>query len=328
MRLAALVDSPDHVCCRYRLRAFEPILNAHGHTITYVTNANNPARRIWGFRQLREFDVVILQRRLPSKAETWLLRRSAKRLIFDLDDAVWLRDSFSGKGFEDRKRAGRFHYLMSRVDAVVAGNAHLAEGCAAANAPSRVVIPTCVDVENYPSSAHSGPATQLVWIGSSSTLKGIEAMRPLWEQLGRELPALAMKVICDRFPQFESLRVVEVPWREATERAELASADIGVSWIPDDPWSRGKCGLKVLQSMAAGLPVVANRVGVHPEMIEHGETGFLADTPEEWTTAIRTLVENPPLRRVMGAKAREFVRRRYSVESGAAKWLELVGSPR
>ena len=80
--------------------------------------------------------------------------------------------------------------------------------------------------------------------------------------------------------------------------------------------------------MAAGLPVVANRVGVHPEMIVPGETGFLADTPEEWVTAIRTLVDNPPLRRVMGAKARELVRQRYSVEYGAAKWLELLGSAR
>ena len=76
------------------------------------------------------------------------------------------------------------------------------------------------------------------------------------------------------------MKVVFRPWSRETETAELAEGDIGIAYMPDDSWSLGKCGLKVLQYMAAGLPVVANPVGVHREMIVHGETGFLADTPE------------------------------------------------
>lgn len=326
MRLAALVDSTDHVCCRYRLRAFEPFFRKAGHDLTYLPDPRTITGRIRLIRRLGRFDAVILQRRLPPAWETWLLRRHAKRLIFDVDDAVWLRDSYSGKGFESRKRSGRFRYLMRRVDVVAAGNDYLAEAAALANAPGQCVIPTCVDVANYPTATHDAPTAKLVWIGSSSTLKGIEAVRPIWEEIGRTVAGVEMKIICDRFPKFDCMPVVEVPWREASERAELAASDIGVSWIPDDPWSRGKCGLKLLQSMAAGLPVVANRVGVHPEMIMVGETGYLADTPDDWTYAVRMLVANPRLRQEKGLNARNFVRRNFSVEVGAAAWLKLLDS--
>jgi glycosyltransferase involved in cell wall biosynthesis len=133
-------------------------------------------------------------------------------------------------------------------------------------------------------------------------------------------------LICDRFVHLPGLEIVDVPWSEATESAELAAADIGISWIPDDPWSRGKCGLKVLQYMAAGLPVITNPVGVHPEMVRHGETGYLVNSASEWVDAVRTLAHDPDLRRRMGAAGRRVVEERYSVEAGAGKWIELITS--
>jgi glycosyltransferase involved in cell wall biosynthesis len=133
-----------------------------------------------------------------------------------------------------------------------------------------------------------------------------------------------LKLICDRFFRLPSLPIVETPWADETEAAEIAAADIGISWVPDDPWSRGKCGLKILQYMAAGLPVVANPVGVHPEMVRHGETGFLASSESDWAEAIRTLAADPALRCEMGAAGRKLVEERYSVEVGARLWLNLI----
>jgi hypothetical protein len=155
-----------------------------------------------------------------------------------------------------------------------------------------------------------------VWVGSSSTLQGLELQRPLWGLIARELPDVRLRVICDRFPDLAPMQVVPVPWTEAREGEDLAAGDVGISWIPDDLWSRGKCGLKVLQYQASGLPVVANRVGVHPEMIDHGRTGLLADTPETWLAAVRSLAGDEALRRRMGEAARAQVGARYSV----AQW--------
>ena len=147
------------------------------------------------------------------------------------------------------------------------------------------MIPTCVDPLLYPVARGEGPA-ELVWIGSSSTLQGLEQSRPIWQRVAETIPGLKLRMICDRFPESFPLAIIPVAWDEQNEAREIARAQIGISWIPDDQWSRGKCGLKVLQYQAAGLPVVANPVGAHREMIQDGQTGYLATTAGEWTDAL------------------------------------------
>lgn len=152
----------------------------------------------------------------------------------------------------------------------------------------------------------------------------MQAIAPLLEDIGRNVPGLNLKLVCDHFLHLHHLPVLPVTWTETSEAEEIARADIGISWIPDDSWSRGKCGLKVLQYMAAGLPVIANPVGVQVEMVRHGETGYLARTPEEWIAAVRRLSDDTELRRRMGRAGRRLVETRYSVAAGAASWLRLL----
>src|SRR6202012_4135041 len=149
------------------------------------------------------------------------------------------------------------------------------------------------------------------WIGSSSTLRGLESQRPLFERIGREIPEIRLRIIADRTAGFDPLAVEFFPWSEATEVEAISACQIGISWIPDDLWSRGKCGLKVLQYMAAGLPVVANPYGVSPTMIESGVHGVLASTPAEWTEAIVRLANDAELRRRMGAASRKRFEAEY-----------------
>ena len=200
-------------------------------------------------------------------------------MIFDFDDAVWLRDSYSGKGFDDPKRAARFRATVRACDLVIAGNEYLAAEARKYAPAERVrVIPTCVDVAKYPLVTHDArEGVRLVWVGSSSTLKGLERFAPTLSVIGRSVPGVRLKLICDRFAEFPDLTVERCVWNEATESAEIAAADVGIGWVPDDPWSRGKCGLKVLQYQAAGLPVVANPVGVQADLVRDGETGFRDD---------------------------------------------------
>jgi glycosyltransferase involved in cell wall biosynthesis len=326
VRLAALVESANHVCTRYRVRAFEPHLRAAGFELELYPFPADWWGRLTVVNRVRDADAVILQRKLLSRPEVAILRRRARQLWFDLDDAVWMRDSYSLKGFASRRRMNRFRTIVRAADAVIAGNDFLAENATRSGARATFVIPTCVDVGSYPVARHVGPGVELVWVGSSSTLRGLEAITPTLEAVGKNIPGTRLKLVCDRFIRLNHLPMVEAHWSEANEREQIAAADIGVSWAPDDPWSRGKCGLKVLQYMAAGLPVVTNPVGVHTEMVRHGETGFLATTEAEWIAAIQTLAHDPDLRRRMGARGRQVVTDRYSVEAGAARWVNLISA--
>jgi glycosyltransferase involved in cell wall biosynthesis len=326
MHWIALVDHPEHVCCRYRLAAFRPFLEQAGHTLELVTMPRHWFSRLRLFQRLRGANVIV-QRRLLAGWQRTLLRRAARRLLFDFDDAMFLRDSYAARGLHDRRRRRRFAGMVRCADAIIAGNTFLAEQAAEwTDERSIQVIPTCVDPDRYPLAEpmRQGDGVELVWVGSSSTLRGLEAIAPLLEKIGRNVPGVRLKLLCDRFVTLRHLPVLPVPWTDVNEATEIARADIGISWLPDDAWSRGKCGLKVLQYLAAGLPVIANPVGVQIDMVRHGETGFLARTPEQWIEAVRRLAEDVELRRRMGRAGRRLVETRYSVAVGAARWIRVL----
>lgn len=329
MQVVALVESVDHVCCRYRVAAFRAAFASAGHSLDIQSLPQGAFARLGIGRRLGHADAVILQRKLLPGWAVSLLRRRVRRLIFDYDDAVWLRDSYSPRGFDDPRRSRRFRATVVACDLVVAGNEFLAEAARRHVPAGRVaVIPTCVEPRDYPvakplSASQASAPLQLVWVGSSSTLRGLERFIPTLSAVGRAVPGVRLKLICDRFLTIPHLPVDECPWRGDTEAAEIASADVGIGWVPDDPWSRGKCGLKILQYQAAGLPVVANPVGVQPEMVRDGETGFTATTTEEWVAAVARLGD-PDLRSRLGSAGRRQVEERYSVAAGARKWLAAV----
>ncbi len=325
MRALALIEATDHVCGRYRLLAFATALAEAGWSLTVEGLEQGAIGRLRQLHRARDYDTVVLQRKLLPAWQVVILRRQSRRLLFDFDDAVLYRDSNDPRGPRSTRRESRFSRLMQCVDGVIAGNDYLADLALQHGARSGDVrvIPTCIQIDKYKFDEARRPRElfDLTWIGSSSTLRGLESQRAIWERVGREIPGSRLRLICDRFPRFEHLEVLPVVWNETTEVDELAKADVGVSWIPDGLWSRGKCGLKVLQYQAAGLPVVANPVGVHPKMIQHGETGFLATTADDWIEALRTLHDSPDARSTMGNAARRSVERHYSIKAWAPTFL-------
>ena len=328
MNVLALVESPDHVCCRYRIRAFAPALERAGCSLTCEGLERGIVARILQLRRAARFDVVVLQRKLLPPWQLGILSRAARRLVFDFDDAVLFRDSNDPRGPDDRRRRRRFVETMRLADTVVAGNDYLAD--CALRAGARVedvhVIPTCVDPRSYPVARQEpsdGPL-DLVWIGSSGTLRGLEQPVEVWKAVAEALPGLRLRVICDRFPREFPIPIVAVPWAEADEARQLAAGHVGIGWLPDDVWSRGKCGLKVLQYQAAGLPVVANPVGSHNEMIRPEVNGFLEAGPSGWVEALRRLAGDAGLRRRMGLAARRGLEADFSVSAWSEAFVHSI----
>ncbi len=323
----ALVESPDQVCVRYRISPFsEAFRNKVGsleirQIPTGIINRMRLSSSLWGTN-------LLLQRKLLPGWQTRMLKSRVSNLVFDFDDAVFLRDSYHPKGFYDRKRLARFQAMMEAADVVVAGNHYLAGRAREFRSHSQTyIVPTCINPSLYPANNYQREKSSplyLVWIGSSSTLQGMENQTPLWNTIGQGVDEAIFRVICDRFPKWDSLKFEEKLWAKTTEAQDLASSHVGLSWIPDDPWSRGKCGLKVLQYMASGLPVVANPVGIHLEMITQGVNGFLCKSPEEWVDAIRWLRDNPEKARNMGQAGRAVVEERYSIRAGFQAWAKIL----
>ena len=93
--------------------------------------------------------------------------------------------------------------------------------------------------------------------------------------------------------------------------------------LPDDQWSKGKCGLKALQYMALGIPTICSPVGVNSTIIRDGKNGFLADGKEEWIEKLKRLLHSFELRKKLGLAGRETVEESYSAESQAPRVLEV-----
>ncbi len=327
MKVLALIEGPNHVCYRYRIEAFAWALAERGWQLEVVPLRKGTVPRIAQLRAAGRADAVILQRKLLPIWQLALLRRWARRLIYDVDDAVFQRDSYHRKGPKSRRRTLRFWATVYAADAIVAGNEYLGDAAAAYTAADRVhVIPTCLEPRWYTAARHvrTGSAVRLVWIGQGSTLASLDLARAHLAAAAGRLPGLELRVICDRTPQLPGVRVVPRRWSSATEADELARGDIGINWLPDDSWSRGKCGLKVLQYMAAGLPVVANPVGMNRQMVVDGRTGFWASTPRQWADAIARLAADPDLRGEMGAAGRRIVEQQYSVAAWGPKLARVV----
>ncbi len=326
-RLLVMSEGEQFVCYRYRWAAFAPALAAAGWRLEHVQRPRGGHEFVRTLKAIAAADAVVIQRRLVSGGKAWLIRRAARTLLYDFDDSVYLRDSNSGPTANDPVRWSRFRRMIRMADASLAGSPQLvAQALRAAPAARVQLVPTCIDPRGYALAAHDRPAggPEMVWIGSRSTAASLGDAIPWLRAACAAAPAARLTLVSDWVPELPGVRTRHVPWRESTETADLAGGDIGISWLPDHPWSLGKCGLKVLQYMAAGLPVVANSVGIHARLVIHGETGFLADDPEACRRAITTLAASADLRRRMGQAGRARVEREWSVAGWGPRLAAIV----
>ena len=302
-RLLVLTRDRAGAAFRQRIEPYLAPLAQRGITTEVVELAQSPWARRGQMLLARRFDGVLLHRKTLSWLdERWLGR--ARRLIYDFDDAVMFQARAPEQPHGGRQR--RFTRTVRLADLVIAGCPILAGHADLAGAWESEVVPTGLDARRFPPKEDYGKAgaARLVWIGSASTLKQLEPFRPALEAVGRAVPGAALRVIADADLYLDGLRVENVPWSYEAEGRMLAECDIGIAPLPDTPYTRGKCGFKVLQYMAAGLPVVTSPVGVNADYVRPEETGLYAATAEEWVAAVKRLAADPALRERMGRAAR------------------------
>jgi glycosyltransferase involved in cell wall biosynthesis len=169
------------------------------------------------------------------------------------------------------------------------------------------------------------PHVVVGWTGSHSTMAFLKSIIPVLRSVAEEHD-MSIVIISNKAPEFSLPRLQFISWNEATEIQDLLHLNIGVMPLSHDPWCEGKCGFKLVQYLALGIPAVASPVGVNKHIIEQGENGFLCATEQEWHTALTMLIKDEALRSRMGKAGREKIVNHYSIQANAAAFLSLFGS--
>jgi glycosyltransferase involved in cell wall biosynthesis len=240
------------------------------------------------------------------------------RFVVDLDDAIFHSYDLHPTPLVRKLLGRKIDVVLSRAATVVVGNEYLAERARNSGARCVLVVPTTVDHLAYAeqkASAHD--KLTLGWIGSPATARYLRTIAPELEEL---CASASLRLIGVGQHDFKCPDVVLRDWSEDTELEELASCDIGLAPLTDGPWERGKCGLKAIQYMAMGIPVLAADVGVLPTLVKHGETGFIYRDRAEFSRYAHKLANDPELRRLMGAAGRQRVAARYAIHY----WVDII----
>lgn len=276
----------------------------------------------------KSFDVVWIEKEALPWAPVWFELGMLRGVPFvlDYDDAIfhnydqhrraWVR-SFFGR---------RLDVLMAHSTLVLGGNSYLAQRALAAGAPWVEVVPTVIDLERYPAPYMPHifcDKPRIVWIGSPTTAAYLQLICEPLQALASRQPFI-LRVIGGGAIELPGVHVEVLPWAESTEVESISGCQVGVMPLQDSLWERGKCGYKLIQYMACSLPVVASAVGVNPEIVRHGQNGYLATSPAEWLTALENLLSNASLRETMGAAGRRRVEVDYCIQSTGPRVAHML----
>ena len=192
--------------------------------------------------------------------------------------------------------------------------------------PERVqVLPTVIDLVRWEPrqvGAAGAPVT-IGWMGTPSNLASVEILRAPLTRLCRRIDGLTIKIVCEETIALEGVRLIHKPFSIGDEVFDVRSFDIAVAPLVEDAWTRGKVSTKLLAYFGAGLPVVASDVNANRLYIRDGENGFLVGTLGQWEEKLGKLIENPELRRTVGAKARESAEKQFSLQAALPQYLAL-----
>ena len=287
-------------------------------------------RRLWTIWTARGYELTWLEKEYFPWFPAWFERLLVPRrtpLVVDYDDAVFHRYDQHRSWLVRRFLGRKIDRVMRRADMVIVGNDYLAERARAAGAVHVEWLATVVDLQRYPLRAIKGRSDEVIigWIGSPATAHYLHLVAGALIAVASR-HAIRCIAIGARPDQVSGTPFEAWPWSEPTEVSMLYQFDIGIMPLPNEPWEQGKCGYKLIQYMACGLPVVASPIGVNKEIVKQGDTGELAGNTAEWAQAIERLVVDAALRDRMGAAGRRRVEATYSMQAQVKRLTGLLQS--
>lgn len=285
--------------------------------------------RILDLLQIFRYDVIFIHREACPMGGAFfenILNWLKKPFIFDFDDAIFLPSSSKSNSFIEKfRKPSNVAEIIRKSRYIIAGNSYLADFASRYN-NCISVIPTAIDTDKYYPVGHKKSNNKVVigWVGSVTTAEFLAMLRGVFIKLSTKFRNIEFKIIGGNFSIHGLNNVISRPWSLDGEINDLRYFDIGIMPMPDNQWTKGKCGFKAILYMSMAIPCICSPVGVNNEIITDGVNGFLADSDEEWIEKLSLLIEDPELRYKIGLEGRKTVEETYSVKKNALKFIEVI----
>lgn len=286
-------------------------------------------RRLLAINKSTRFDLVWVEKEFLPWLPAWFelgLFPSRMKLVVDYDDAIFHQYDQHKSALVRWLLGNKIDAIMRRANLVVAGNTYLADRARLAGAKRVEILPTVVDTTRYKASTMLGRKPIVIgWIGSPATSHYLKLIATALLEIG-QIQNIKLVAVGANTDQLDGLPVMAVKWTETNEVQAIQDFDIGIMPLPDEPFARGKCGYKLIQCMACGVPVVASPIGANAEIVRDGIEGFWASSQAEWVTVLTRLISDSSLRKKMGEAGRQRVEKNYSLALAAPKLQQLLSS--
>ena len=309
-----------------------------GHYIAKVLGAlRGYGQRFRDMRRVWDFDIVYVFMWVTPFGTSMFerfTRRFAKSLVYDVEDRIYveleselLKRTSPNRVAQLLRNPRKARYLIQEADHVIAASPFIANDCKELNRHhAATCIPPSIDTDRLVPRTVDEERQKVTigWTGTFSTKTYLDSLRPILRRLA-ERRDFRLLVIGDFDYRVEGIDLKVVRWSADREVQDLQEIDIGIYPLPmDDDWVLGKSGLKAMQYMAVGVPIVATNVGSTPTVVKHGRDGLLVETEDHWLEALEQLIDDPQLRRRFGSNGRQTVIENYSIRTARQKYLAIL----
>jgi glycosyltransferase involved in cell wall biosynthesis len=284
-------------------------------------------KRLITLLKIHKYDVIWIEKEilpwLPSGIEQILNKLNISYLV-DYDDAIFHNYDQNSNFIIRKLLDNKIDKVMKNSTVVTAGNKYIAQKAEKSGAANIEVIPTVIDLNKYKITENNYDKFTIGWIGTPSTIDYLNNIATVFNKFLNSSSQLV--IIGSEDFKLNNKNIIFKEWSEETEIMNLNNIDVGIMPLTDDPWSRGKCGYKLIQYMACQKPVIASPVGANKDIVDHNYNGFLASDENEWIKYLKRLKENKDLRVQLGKKGRKKVENNYSLQVAQKKLYKIFNN--
>lgn len=287
-------------------------------------------KRIVDLFKIVNYDLVLVQREITPIGPPvfmWIITKVLrKKVIYDFDDAIWMPNySESNAAFHRLKAYWKTKYLIKWSDKVLAGNKFLLNYSLNYNSNS-YLIPTVVDTVKMHNpnlfKREKNDLPMIGWTGSHSTMHFLNEIFPILDKLYKKYD-FTFRIISNRKPEISRDYIDYKNWSPSTEVSDLVQIELGIMPLKADfEFAKGKCGFKIIQYLSLGKIVLATGIGVNSEIVEHEETGYICNAPQDWEDYLEMFLKNKIHN--TGQTGKEKIEKEYSVNYVFPKILECL----